>query len=237
MQHSSQVLALARTIWNYHLLHHQLHPSDAILVLGSNDLRVAEYGAQLLLTDWATRIVFSGGVGRLTHGLYADTEADAFADVARALGVPPESILIERSSQNTGENIKNSRQLLEETGLLPSRLIVVHKPYMERRTYAAFKQVWPDPELVVTSPPISFDDYPTPGISQADLIHMIVGDLQRIIVYPRFGFQVSQEIPTDVQIAFEQLVALGFTRELLPGATVSEIGSQMRPRTVWREME
>ena len=39
---TEEVLNLARVVWNYHLLHHELKKSDCILVLGSNDPRVAD---------------------------------------------------------------------------------------------------------------------------------------------------------------------------------------------------
>jgi len=43
----------------------------------------------------------------------------------------------------------------------------------------------------------------------------MVGDLQRIAIYPKQGFQIAQEIPVDVWDAFEQLVALGYTKHLI----------------------
>jgi hypothetical protein len=42
----------------------------------------------------------------------------------------------------------------------------------------------------------------------------MVGDLQRIKIYPEKGFQIPQEIPSDVWDAFEQLVELGFDKHL-----------------------
>jgi hypothetical protein len=41
--------ALARTLWQYHQLGHELSPADAIFVLCSHDIAVAERGAQLFL--------------------------------------------------------------------------------------------------------------------------------------------------------------------------------------------
>jgi hypothetical protein len=46
---SPEVERLARVLWAYHHLNHELRPSDAILVQGSHDLRVAERGAALFL--------------------------------------------------------------------------------------------------------------------------------------------------------------------------------------------
>ena len=67
------------------------------------------------------------------------------------MGVAREHILIENRSTNTGENVLFTRRLLAERGLDPARFIVVQKPYMERRSYATFRKVWPEKEIIVTS--------------------------------------------------------------------------------------
>ena len=43
---------------------------------------------------------------------------------------------------------------------------------------------------------------------------MIVGDLQRIDLYAKKGYQIPQEIPGSVRAAFEALVAMGYTDQL-----------------------
>jgi hypothetical protein len=47
------------------------------------------------------------------------------------------------------------------------------------------------------------------------VIDMMVGDLQRIRIYPGMGFQIEQEIPEEVWSAYEKLVDWGFTGHLL----------------------
>lgn len=207
--------ALAQIIWNYHLLRHPLEKSDCILVLGSNDPRVAQRGAELFLAGWAPLLVCSGNVGALTAGLYGKPEAEYFADVAISMGVPRDRILIENKSLNTGENIQNTRELLEKAGLNPQSFIVVQKPYMERRAYATFKKFWPEKKIIVTSPQLSYSAYPFPELPRERVINIIVGDLQRIKLYPSKGFQIEQPIPAPVWEAYEQLVSLGFTEHLI----------------------
>jgi len=207
--------ALAKQIWDYHHLRHQLKPSDAVLVLGSHDLRVARRGAQLLLEGWAPLLILSGGLGRLTQNLWDEPEANKFAKVALEMGVPPERVLIEDRSTNTGENLRLTRTLLAERRLDPQRLILVQKPYMERRAFATCRQVWPEIECLVTSPQIPYEDYPNEEVSKEDVINIMVGDLQRIKLYPGMGFQIYQEIPEEVWRAYEALVALGYTKHLI----------------------
>jgi uncharacterized SAM-binding protein YcdF (DUF218 family) len=210
-----EIIQLAQTVWDYHHLNHQLQKSDAILVLGSNDTRVAEWSAKLWLDGWAPLLIFSGGLGRLTKEAWTQSEASLFADIAKQNGVPAEAILIEDRSTNTGENILFTKQLLEEKGLFIQKFLLVQKPYMERRSYATFLKQWPGKELCVSSPPISLLDYPTEELPLAKVINIMVGDLQRIRIYAEKGFQVAQEIPHEVWKAYEQLVAMGFDQQLV----------------------
>ena len=206
---------LAGILWDYMLLRQEVSPADVILVLGSNDVRVGEHGARLFLRGLAPWMVCSGNVGRLTAGRFEKSEAETFADAAVRLGVPRSAILIEDASTNTGENIDRSRALLASRGIHPSRLILVQKPYMERRAWATFKRRWSEPDLVVTSPPIPYDEYPTPGIPRDLVINILVGDVQRMRVYAERGFQVPQPVPDEVWAAWEELVARGYTGHLV----------------------
>lgn len=211
--------ALAEKIWRYHQLNHQVSNADAILVLCSHDTAVAERGAQLFLEGCAPLLIFSGGSGSITRRLWQEPEAERFAQIAVAMGVPKESILIENRSTNTGENVLFTRQLLTERHIEVGKFIVVQKPYMERRSYATFRRVWPEKELLVTSPTASFDQYlskySNAALSSDDVISIMVGDLQRIKLYPSRGFQIHQDIPDDVWAAYEELVQAGYDKHLI----------------------
>ena len=205
----------ARLVWDYHHVGHALAPADCIVVLGSHDLRVARRGAELFLGGWAPLVVFTGGLGSLTRGLWSRPEAEIFADAAAAMGVPREKMLIEDRSTNTGENVRFTRDLLRQRGLELKQAIAVQKPYMERRTLATFRQLWPELEVIVTSPPLDFDSYANDGISREDVIHIMVGDLQRLMLYAAKGWSAPQEIPPEVVEAYQTLVRAGYTRRLI----------------------
>ena len=212
---AEKTLDLARKLWDYHHVNHTLEKADCILVLGSHDTRVADRAAELYLGGWAPIVIFSGGLGRLTEGMWTESEADLFAKIAVEKGVPKEVILIENKSTNTGENILFTQKLLKENNLDPHSFIVVQKPYMERRSFATFKKHWPDKRLIVTSPQISFEDYATDEIPLEQVINIMVGDFQRIKLYAEKGFQVYQEIPEDAWDAYEQLISLGYNEHLV----------------------
>src|SRR5262249_33791196 len=158
----------------------------------------------VFLAGWAPLIVFSGNLGALTSEIWSRPEAEIFADVAAARGVPREKMILEPRSTNTGENVRFTRALLGERGIHPRRAIAVQKPYMERRTLATFQQNWPELDVMVTSPQVDFDHYPNESVSRDDVIHIMMGDLQRLWLYAEKGWSAPQPMPPEVQAAYER---------------------------------
>jgi uncharacterized SAM-binding protein YcdF (DUF218 family) len=207
---------LAKTIWDYMKMNQPLEKADLMFVLGSSDLRVPAYAAELFLEGWAPLILFSGRSGKAaTMEKWGMTEAEKFASIAQEKGVPLEAIILEKESMSTGDNIQFTKKLLAEKGIEPKKLILIQKPYMERRTYAAFTKQWPGMDFLVTSPPLTLEEYPNEDLSREFVINMLVGDLQRIKEYPAKGFQTEQEIPSEVWDAYEKLVGMGYTDHLI----------------------
>lgn len=212
---TTEAIELAKKLWDYHRMAQPPEKADCILALGTQDTRVAERAAELFHQGYAPLVVFSGGLGKITASIWTESEAERFAAIAIAKGVPPAAILTENKSTNTGENILFTQRLLQEKQIEVNSFIVVQKPYMERRSFATFKKHWPEKKLFVTSPDISFENYITPELPMELLINSMVGDLQRIKLYPAKGFQIHQDIPENVWESFEKLAALGFTRFLI----------------------
>ncbi|MDF2986441.1 MAG: YdcF family protein [Eubacterium sp.] len=209
------ILSSAKMLWDYHHMNHKLEKADCIIVLGSHDTRVAERGAEVFLQGYAPAIVFSGYLGALTLGSWERPEAEVFAEIAMKKGVPQEKMLIENKSTNTGENFLFTKQLLFKSGISPQKIIAVQKPYMERRTFATSRKVWPEVDVLVTSPEYSFEAYPNDEITLDKVIDIMVGDLQRILAYPSLGYQIPQAVPGDVLEAYKFLVSAGYTSRLI----------------------
>ncbi|MDK9739816.1 YdcF family protein [Vibrio sp. D404a] len=200
------------TLWDYMKVGDTPSKSDCLFVLCSNDTRVAEYAAQLYKQGIAPYIVFSGGVGRFTEGQFNRSEAEAFAAVARDCGVPDSAILLETQASNTGENVRFTYELLNNRGKVPKRLTLVQKPFMEKRTYATFKQQWPDEdaEITVTSQWRHWIDYCNEDLPLDMVLGALLADFERIKDYPERGFQIALPIPDNVESAYQQLKAVGF---------------------------
>jgi len=165
--------------------------------------------------DLAPLLVASGGYGKVTRITCGVAEAVRFAEIAKALGVPPSKILIEDTATNTGENVTRTRDLLRSAGITVSSGILVTKPYMRRRAYATAAKQWPEITWLVSSPPLSFEEYPDAEVSEERMIELMVGDLQRMKVYAETGFQVPQDVPEDVWRCYEDLVRCGFDRHVI----------------------
>jgi len=214
----NKVDKLAQIIWDYHHLNQGLKKADAIMVLGSHDLRVAEYAIGLFREDYAPLMIFSGGLAHQDDLLdtgWQKPEAEMMADMALKAGVSTENILIENQSTNTGDNFRFTKRLLEKHDLNCESFIFVQKPYMERRAWATFKIEWPEKNGIVTSPPISFEDYCNQEFPRDKVINIMLGDLQRIKIYSKMGFQKPQRIPRQVWQAYRELVKLGYNKHLL----------------------
>jgi len=192
-------------LWQYMQLNHHVEKADCIFVLGSNDPRVAEHAVNLYHQGMAEYLIFSGGFGRLTEGVFDQTEAETFAAIAKDLGVPADKIIIENQATNSGENVILTAQVLGKLKLDFQRFILVQKPYMERRAYATFMKQWPKAvdSVTVTSPALSFFDYVNEDIDLCMALEAMLGDFERIKIYPEKGFQIEQPIPDNVEESYQ----------------------------------
>eukprot|EP00929_Paragymnodinium_shiwhaense_P080080 TRINITY_DN41748_c0_g1_i2.p1 TRINITY_DN41748_c0_g1~~TRINITY_DN41748_c0_g1_i2.p1 ORF type:complete len:248 (-),score=39.24 TRINITY_DN41748_c0_g1_i2:596-1339(-) len=232
------VATAARTVFDYLRLEADLaefeeQPADALICLGSSDLRVAAHAAKLFQRGLATRLVCSGGIGTGPHSGanllgWTRPEAEIFANVMhQEHGIPRDKILVEAESKNSGENMQFSHRLLKQHGCAdPKRVILVQKPFMTRRAYATFRKQWPGSDceaaVIATSSELcSFDEYITAmaalGIQRSDVISIMNGDLQRMTLYakPPTEFQVPVEVPEAVASAGTTLTQAGYTANLI----------------------
>lgn len=213
-----EYLSHLQILWDYLSLHQNVEKADVIVGFGCYDDNVARWAAELYHKGYASKILFTGGLGRNTMGLFSITEAEKFAKVAIDCGVPEGDILLEDKSTNTKENIQFTRKLLEEKEIPHSRILGVHKPYMERRIAAAMGVYWPEQTFSVTSFPQTLaealEEAKRQGMEESNTISTIVGDFQRIELYAQKGYQLPQYIPPEAWEAYHKLVAMGYDSQL-----------------------
>ncbi|MFF9347525.1 YdcF family protein [Streptomyces sp. NPDC014734] len=213
---SEQAWADTRRLWDYHQMGHKARPCSVAIGLGSHDLGVADVAAALYKQGMVPLLVFTGASSPTTRDRMPRGEAVHYRERALELGVPSSAVLVEPRARNTGENIRFSRSLLNEAGVDVSSVLLISKPYEERRAYATARKLWPKVEIVSASTPMTLNEYVDSIQDPRLVIDMLVGALQRLLIYPGEGFIIRQSVPDDVMEAYERLCREGFTSRLLP---------------------
>ncbi|MCS7479169.1 YdcF family protein [Umezawaea endophytica] len=212
---TDQNRADAHLIWNYHQMGHELNACDVAIGLGSHDLGVAEHAAKLYHDGLFPLLVFTGATSPTSAARFPRGEAVHYRERALQLGVPDDAILVEPDAANTGDNIRLSCLLLDKHGIVPTTVLVVSKPYMQRRAFATCGAVWPEVDVVCASEELALADYVRSIGDEKLVIDMLVGDLQRVVEYPKLGFATDQHVPVGVTEAYDRLLEGGFDSRLL----------------------
>lgn len=211
------IQAAAHTLREYLQLHQEIKKCDAIIALWSSDIRVAKRAADLY-NQWVANLVVTAGGGTKvrTDIITLDKpEAEVFADILIEYWVPPEHIITESSSTNTGENIQFVYRLLQDKA--PKSLLFVHKTFMERRAIATLEKQWPDHkiELSITSPVLTYDEYCEWFCDEDYLINMVVWEVQRMLLYPDMWYIMKQGVPESIIYAYKFLKEEWYTKQLI----------------------
>lgn len=215
---SVQAWSDAQQLWDFQQMHHKPRPCSVAIGLGSHDLGVADVTVDLYRRGMFPLIVFTGATSRTTRDRMPRGEAEHYRERALDLGVPASAILVEPNARNTGENIDFSRALLAERDVDVSSVLLVSKPYEERRAYATARKLWPEVEFVSASAPMTLAEYVDSIKDPRLVLDMLVGAQQRLLIYPKQGFMIRQEVPGPVAVAYERLCTAGFTSRLVPAS-------------------
>lgn len=207
-----------KLLWNFMRLNQSPETADVIVGFGCYDEDIPKRCAELWHQGYAPWVCFSGGLGRNTSSIWTKSEAERFAAIAMGEGVPSERIILENKSTNSAENLLFTPKILAERGIRAEKIIAVHKPYMERRLWAAMQVYWPEVQAIYTSPQVTVEEHiahaEKTGISRRRVIETLVGDVQRMELYPKKGYQTAVKIPHEVRAACEALVRQGYTGQL-----------------------
>lgn len=211
----AEIRADVEVLWAYHDMGHNLEPCDVGIGLGSHDLGVAIVATDLFRRGMFPRLIFTGANAPTTVKRFPQGEAVAYRDYAIEHGVPLDAIMIDTQATNTEQNLKFSRAILESAGVEAHSVLLMSRPYQQRRAYATCRKLWPEVKVLCYSRPLPLGEYVASIGDTKKVVDMLVGDTQRIEVYAERGFAIPQEMPEDVRAAFDHLVAAGFTSRLV----------------------
>lgn len=204
----------AQILWNYCQLKQPLASADFILVLCSYNLNIADYAYILLQQKMGKKIVLSGGMVQTPDMLivdWDDPEAIVFRNRLVELGMNKKDIIVEDKATDTTENLQLTKALLAKE--LPEVVtgLIVHKPYMERRSYMTACKEWSEINWKITSPVISYEKY----IAQFDeerLINRLVRETHRMKNEKDQKFQIPPEKYSEVDNALKKLISRGYKK-------------------------
>lgn len=217
LEMTDKIRTAVDVVWDYMQLHQQIQPADALIVLGNRDDRTATYAASLLKKGVAPICVVTGGANHVRNQVAAswqeNTEADHFIGILHAAGINDGIIYKESQALNTGQNALFSYELLKSHQFQPKSILIITKPYMERRALATFEMQWPEKSVRMQAGSVGglINDYCNETQNFEMVVNIMVGDLQRIMEYPKRGLLTTQQIPADVVDAYRLLVAAGYT--------------------------
>jgi len=182
----TDVLRATSALLDYLALRDAPEPADVVWGLGSHEPRVAEHAADLFLRGFAPMVVFSGGKGHRWNQLDR-SEADLFAAVAIARGVPADRIILETRSTNTAENILFTSGLFRDHALTVGSALLITIPPFQRRASLTLGTHRPDIRCI--NSPI---DWGVPSGWTDDQLALVArlaaGEISRLREYPARGF-------------------------------------------------
>ncbi len=205
----------AKNIWDFLKINQDLTKSDLILVLGNSDIRTVDKAVELYKKNYANKIIITGGLGRISSNLFDKPEAVVFKNIAVQKGVKDLDIEIESNSTNTFDNFRFTKKMIDESKVSVKSIIIVTKPYMEKRAYLMAKEIFHNTNLTVTSPDIEFSNYPNQILTKEFVINMLVGEIQRLIIYASHSEIEKVNMPKDILQNYNYLIEKGYTKQLL----------------------
>lgn len=214
MNYSPDILEKAKLIFNFLYLREEPVNADAIIGFGHFDLKIPRRCAELYLKNYASRILFTGGVGAGSAD-FQFPEAVEFKNLVlkEFPQIPGEHIIIEPKSTNTGENLRFLQKVLLEkspdfafgTGI--KKVLKVSNAYRQRRAYLTCKKEFPGVEFINSPAQTTFEEelelYKT---KNQDLLRHLSGEMERMLMYPIFNYIVSDNIPEDILQAYKLLM-------------------------------
>ena len=215
-------------IWNYMKLNQTIPNVDLIIGCGCVNLDIPIKCAELYKKGLAPKILFAGGLGKVTKDNFQKSEAEIYKEIALKNGVLEKDIIIEDKSTNTGDNFRFAKEILTKNNIKWDSICIVHRPFGERRTYSSAQSILSDKEIYITSPSTTFEEYLTDLEKRTETeiyneISVIVGDIQRMIIYPQFGWQTKNEVPVAIIDAYDYLKKLGYDKYILEPPQIKKL--------------
>ena len=227
MLNEEEFIISLKKLWNYMKLDQRIEKSDLIIGCGCANLNIPLKCVQLFKEGYASKILFCGGLGKITKNIFKKPEALIYKEIAIKEGISEKDILTETESTNTGDNFKFSLNILSANNIKYDKIIIVHNKLSERRTLSAAQMFFSNKKLFITSPESTFEDF----LNQIkknpkkayNTISVMIGDIQRLIIFPQLGWQTPVEVPEEIIKLYKYFKKLGFTKYIFSKEEINNL--------------
>ncbi len=216
---NADVFTLAQTVFRYLAVRStDLKRVDLILGFGHFDPKIPARCCNLYRQGYASRLLFTGGIGAGTADLKQPEALYFRKEVKRHCpSIPEDAILVEAESTHTGENVLYSLRRMRDLGLERGsgfsldRVILVANAYRQRRVWLTWQRHAPEIVAFNAPPQTTFEmERALFAEKGQDLIGLLVGEVDRIQRYGGLRYIVRVEVPGGVSAACDELRDLGY---------------------------
>lgn len=220
-----------KIIFDYMSLNQKVKKCDVMIGCGCSSLDIPIVCSDLYKKGFSNKIIFAGGYGKVTKNKFQKQEAIIYKEIAMTEGVKENDIYLDDKSSNTVENFLFSKEIIDSNHWDIQSILIVHNKANERRTFNTAREVWKDKEIIITSKDVSFDEYFERLKSKKEeerniLISVLVGNIQRMVIYPQFGLQIEEEVPEKVIDSYQKLKSLGFDYYILSKKEIRSLANK-----------
>ncbi len=198
-------------LFDFLALRDQPQKADVIMGFGHFDMNIPKQCCELYLKGYGKKIIYTGGVGAGSAD-FVNPEAVEFLRFTRKNypQIPPEHIIIEDKSTNTGENIRFSIHRMEEqypdchfeNGIRSA--ILVSTPARQLRVYLTVKMYLRDTQLINLPPETSIEENAEIfSAKDESFSNQLVGEIDRLLTYHKKGWCDKVDIPEYVIQAYK----------------------------------
>lgn len=155
-------------------------PANIIMVFGAKTPTRIGKAVELYKSGLAPLICISGG-----HPFYgadaATTEAEIYKQYAMQHGIPETAIITENKSITIPDNVWRTLSLLEAKSVIPTSIILVNSPYVQRRGWTQFRKYTSDSTKLFRVNATTIDTYSKSGwYMNADGIKVIFNEFAKM---------------------------------------------------------
>lgn len=204
----SELHKLTKILWDWLAIKDEPSKSDLIFLVGGSKLETPKKGLELYQKGFAPYLATSGKTGTFNDSGWNKPIADVFAEFLITKGVNKNKIIVQNRSMNTLEDIVFTMKVIIERKIPHQKIIIVSRPFHQRRSFATFKKQFPyfeylnvpnDEKLPSENEEEKLKEFAVRCLKEYERLeqYAIKGDLEKQII-PSEIFKTYQKLTTNI---------------------------------------